>query len=62
MFQPYGIIPPVITPVTEQGTLNEPVFRQVISRLIGQGVHGIFPLGTSGEFYAFDKGEAQVHN
>ena len=27
----------------------------MINHLIHEGVHGIFPLGTTGEFYAFDK-------
>lgn len=59
MFKPYGIIPPVITPFDDKGKLNEGGFRKMISHLIEQGVHGIFPLGTTGEFYAFDKGEVR---
>ena len=53
MFKPHGIIPPVITPFTEDGEFNEKVYRQMINHLINQGVHGLFPLGTTGEFYAF---------
>lgn len=53
-FKPYGIIPPIITPFTEEGEVNYKVLRQLINHLIDQGVHGIFPLGTTGEFYAFD--------
>lgn len=56
-FKPRGIIPPVITPFTSDGKFNEPVFRQIISYLIDEGVHGIFPLGTTGEFYAFSNDE-----
>lgn len=59
MFKPYGIIPPVITPFTEDGQFHEPVFRQMVSHLIDQGVHGIFPLGTTGEFYAFSDEEVR---
>lgn len=58
-FKPHGIIPPIITPFTEDGKFNEPVFRQMISFLINEGVHGIFPLGTTGEFYAFTNEEAR---
>ena len=58
-FKPYGIIPPVITPFTEDGKFNEPVFCQVINHLIDEGVHGIFPLGTTGEFYAFTNEEVR---
>ena len=57
-FKPHGIIPPIITPFTEDGKFNEPVFRQMINFLINEGVHGIFPLGTTGEFYAFTNEEA----
>lgn len=60
MFKPYGIIPPVITPFTEDGKFNESAYRKMISHLIDEGVHGIFPLGTTGEFYAFDKGEVRT--
>lgn len=59
MFKPYGIIPPVITPFTEDGKFNESVFRKVINFLIKEGVHGIFPMGTTGEFYAFSKDEVK---
>ena len=58
-FKPHGIIPPIITPLTEEGKFNEPVFRQMINFLINEGVHGIFPLGTTGEFYAFSNEEAR---
>lgn len=58
-FKPHGIIPPIITPLTEAGRFNEPVFRQMINFLINEGVHGIFPLGTTGEFYAFSNEEAR---
>ena len=56
-FVPKGIIPPVITPFKEDGSVNEPVLRQLVNFWIEQGVHGLFPLGTSGEFYAVDEAE-----
>ncbi|HIR56846.1 MAG TPA: dihydrodipicolinate synthase family protein [Candidatus Gallacutalibacter pullicola] len=56
-FTPKGIIPPVITPLTKDGKFNEPMMRKVVNHLIDKGVHGLFPLGTTGEFYAFDHGE-----
>lgn len=58
-FKPRGIIPPVITPFTSDGKFNELVFRKMINNLISEGVHGIFPLGTTGEFYAFTKEETK---
>lgn len=53
-FVPRGVIPPIITPLTEEGEVNYEVLRQMVNHLIDQGVHGLFPLGTTGEFYAFD--------
>lgn len=58
-FKPRGIIPPIITPLTSEGKFNEPVFRHLIHFLIEEGVHGIFPLGTTGEFYAFNHDEVR---
>lgn len=52
MFAPKGIIPPIVTPFHEDGSINHGVYRQMIEHLIAQGVHGIFPMGTTGEFYA----------
>lgn len=54
-FVPKGIIPPIITPLTDDGQVNYEVLRQLVNHLIDQGVHGLFPMGTTGEFYAFDK-------
>lgn len=53
-FVPKGVIPPIITPLTDEGEVNYEVLRQLVNHLIDQGVHGVFPLGTTGEFYAFD--------
>ncbi len=53
-FVPRGVIPPIITPLTDDGEVNYDVLRQMVNHLIEQGVHGLFPLGTTGEFYAFD--------
>lgn len=56
-FVPRGIIPPVVTPLTNDGQVNEEVLRELINHFIHQGVHGLFPLGTTGEFYAFSNEE-----
>lgn len=54
MFLPEGIIIPVITPVDAQGKFNESVYRQLIDFWADHGIDGVFPFGTTGEFYAFD--------
>lgn len=44
-----GIIPPMITPLNENGELDELGLKKLIEHLIDGGVHGIFLLGTNGE-------------
>ncbi len=46
-----GIIPAMVTPLTKEQTVNEHVTRQLTNYLIQSGVHGIFTLGTNGEFH-----------
>jgi len=50
-FKPKGIIPAVITPLTSEGKFNEKAMRQLLNYLIDGGVHGLFVVGTTGEFY-----------
>ena len=44
-----GIIPPMITPLTEDGKLDIEGLERLVEHLISGGVHGIFILGTNGE-------------
>src|SRR5436189_1883483 len=55
-----GIIPPVVTPFTPDQDLDLPRLRSHIDLMIAKGVHGIFVLGTTGEFYALDDREKQA--
>ncbi|WJH33830.1 dihydrodipicolinate synthase family protein [Paenibacillus sp. CC-CFT747] len=57
MLKPEGIIPAMVTPFTEDGSLNEPAVRQLIEHLLKAGVHGIFVLGTNGEFFSMTEEE-----
>jgi len=50
-FAPKGIIPAVITPLTNDGKFNEKAMRKLLNYLIDGGVHGLFVVGTTGEFY-----------
>lgn len=49
-----GVIPPIITPVDAEENVDEEGLRNVIDHVIDGGVHGIFVLGSNGEFYALD--------
>ena len=55
-FTPKGIVVPIVTPVTADGQFNEAAYRDLIEYLASNGIHGVFPFGTTGEFYAFDLG------
>jgi len=55
-----GIVPPVVTPLTADHELDLPTLRTHIDYMLSKGVHGIFVLGTTGEFYALDEREKQA--
>src|SRR5918911_541864 len=55
-----GIIPPVATPMQANEDLDLPRLRWFLDHLIGQGVHGVFVLGTNSEFYALAEDEKQA--
>jgi 4-hydroxy-tetrahydrodipicolinate synthase len=55
-----GIIPPVATPMLANEDLDLPRFKWYLDRLIKEGVHGLFVLGTNSEFYALDEQEKQT--
>ena len=55
-FTPKGIVVPIVTPVDENGKLNEKAYRKLVDYLAANGIHGVFPFGTTGEFYAYDLG------
>ena len=58
-FTPKGVLPAMITPLTKDFKVNIPALRKLIDFLIDGGVHGIFAIGTTGEFYALTNGEYQ---
>jgi 4-hydroxy-tetrahydrodipicolinate synthase len=42
----------MVTPVTSNGKVNVEALRKLTNYLIEGGVHGLFPVGSQGEFYA----------
>jgi len=56
-FNPSGIIPPIVTPLDAKGQVCEGVLSELVNYLIDGGVHGIFAMGTTGEFYGFSPEE-----
>ena len=49
-----GVIPPIITPVDIHENVDPGGLKRVIDHVINGGVHGVFVLGSNGEFYGFD--------
>ncbi len=45
-----GVFPYLVSPVGAGGEILEEVFRNLIEHLIREGVHGLTPLGSTGEF------------
>ena len=56
-FVPKGIIPAMVTPLTKDGKVHEKVLRRFIDYLIDGGSHGLFVVGTTGEFYGLSMEE-----
>lgn len=51
-FQPQGMVVPVATPFHDDESLDLDTLRQLTTRLVDAGVHGLFPAGSTGEFFA----------
>ncbi len=45
----HGIVPPVLTPVRPDGTLDLDSLDRLVDHLLDAGVHGLFVLGSSGQ-------------
>ncbi len=52
--QPKGIIPPMITPLDKDENVDKKGIKRVVNYLIEGGVHGLFSLGSTGEWYGLD--------
>ena len=47
----HGVLPALITPFTaDGGALDEPALAAIVERLVGAGVGGLVPGGSTGEF------------
>ncbi len=44
-----GIIPPIVSPLNADGSLDRPGLKRLVDHIIEGGVHAIFALGTTGE-------------
>lgn len=51
----YGVVPPVVTPLTETYEVDYPSYTRVLEHLISGGVHGLFVLGSTSEVIFHDE-------
>jgi len=49
-FRPTGVMPAMVTPFNKDESINEEQLRALVNHLIEQGVTGLVPTGTTGEF------------
>ena len=49
-----GVVPPLVTPVDSLDRVQEQPFRRIIRHVLEGGVHGVFALGSTGEFFGLD--------
>ncbi|MFN8526879.1 MAG: dihydrodipicolinate synthase family protein [Chloroflexota bacterium] len=50
----HGVIPAILTPLNEDGTIDVAGTRRLVRRVIDGGCHGFVVLGTTGEFAGVD--------
>lgn len=55
-----GIIPAMVTPLDQNEEIDQAGLRRFVNYLIEGGVHGLFPMGSQGEFYAFSPEEKRL--
>lgn len=49
-----GVVPPLLTPLTDEGEIDLPSLERLVGHLLSGGVDGIFALGSSGEIAFWD--------
>lgn len=59
-FEAKGIITAMVTPLTSDYRVNEKSLHKLVNYMIERGVHGLFIVGTSGEFYGLNKEQRRI--
>jgi 4-hydroxy-tetrahydrodipicolinate synthase len=54
-----GIIPVVPTPLNDNETVDAPALRRILEYVIGEGVHGVWVLGSGGELPNLEPAEVR---
>ena len=54
-----GVFPYLVSPIDERGQVKEAVLTRLVNDLIDAGVHGLTPLGSTGEFAYLNREQRQ---
>ncbi|MCP4377902.1 MAG: 4-hydroxy-tetrahydrodipicolinate synthase [bacterium] len=54
-----GIFPALVTPMTEDQEVDYAALTNFVNYMVDSGVHGVIPLGSTGEYYALNDQERQ---
>jgi 2-dehydro-3-deoxy-D-pentonate aldolase len=49
-----GVLPALATPLTRDGAVDEPAVERLVEHVLAGGVHGLLPLGSTGEAASLD--------
>src|SRR6266568_1590503 len=50
-----GVLPALVTPLTEEGGVDEPAIDRLVEHVLDGGVSGLVPLGSTGETASLDE-------
>ena len=50
----------MITPFSDDGSVNVAALRQFVDWQIAEGIHGLIPLGSTGEFLSLSDAEKEL--
>jgi 4-hydroxy-tetrahydrodipicolinate synthase len=56
----HGVFPYLVSPIDAQGRIKTDVLAQLCDDLIKAGVHGLTPLGSTGEFAYLDRAQREA--
>ncbi|MCC6778140.1 MAG: dihydrodipicolinate synthase family protein [Hyphomicrobiales bacterium] len=56
----HGVYPYLVSPVHPDGRVREDVLAKLVDDLVAAGVHGVTPLGSTGEFAYLDRGQREA--
>ncbi len=51
----HGVLPALATPLTRDGAVDEPAIARLVEHVLAGGVHGLLPLGSTGEAASLDQ-------